>query len=154
MPRTVPSSSMTLRARCASGKAARPTFQARWFAMRGSCAAASSNAARKPVFVLLTVPGASPLAQEAVAPFAKLGSAQQHDRLVQEHTGQMDARVLRVVPTAAARNQILFVERERFAHGERAAFVEGVAGLTARERPRPVDGLPVVQDGRRARDFE
>jgi hypothetical protein len=47
--------------------------------------------------------GREPLGQEAVAPFPKLGSAQQRDRLVQDHTGQMDARMLGVVGTAAAR---------------------------------------------------
>ena len=62
MRRTSSSVRMMLRATCASGRAARPTFQARWFATRGSCAAASSSAARRPVFVRLTVPGASPLA--------------------------------------------------------------------------------------------
>src|SRR5262249_26403770 len=61
----------------------------------------------------------------------------------------MDARVLGVVRTAAAREQILFVERERLAHGERAAFVDGFAGLPPGERPRLVDGLPVGQYGGR-----
>jgi len=62
--------------------------------------------------------------------------------------------VLRVVRTAAARNQILFVERERFAHGERAAFVHGLAGLSPGERASSVQGLPIRKDVRRACGFE
>jgi len=55
----------------------------------------------------------------------------------------MHARMLGVVRTAAAREQIPFVERERFADGERAAFVDGLAGLTARERASSFEGLPI-----------
>src|SRR5262249_60895804 len=66
----------------------------------------------------------------------------------------MEARVLRVVPTAAARDQIFFVERERFADGERAAFVDGFAGLPPSERASLIDGLPIGQDMRRACGFE
>src|SRR5262245_53938347 len=66
----------------------------------------------------------------------------------------MQPRVLRVVGTAAARDQIFLVERERFADGERAALVDGIAGLPPRQRPRLIDGLPIGQDGGRARGFE
>src|SRR6516162_4604042 len=66
----------------------------------------------------------------------------------------MEARVPRVVGTAAARDQILFVERERFADGERTAFVDGLAGLPPCERARLIDGLPIVQDGGRTGRFE
>jgi hypothetical protein len=46
----------------------------------------------------------------------------------------MNARMLGVVWTAATREQIPFVERERFADGERAAFVNGLAGLPPCQR--------------------
>ena len=66
----------------------------------------------------------------------------------------MDARMLGVVGTAAARFEIGFVAVERFADCERAAFVDGLAGLPPGKRARRVDRLPVVQDGGRARGFE
>src|SRR5262249_6270773 len=66
----------------------------------------------------------------------------------------MQPRVFRVVGGAAARDQIFLVERERFADGERAAFVDGLAGLPPGERPRRVDRAPIVQDGGRTSRFE
>src|SRR5262249_49247591 len=87
-----------------------------------------------------------PLGQEAVAPLAKLGSAQEGDRLAQDRAGQVNARVLRVVGAAAAREQIFFVERKRFTDGDRAAFIVGSAGLPPGERASRVHSLPIVQD--------
>src|SRR5262249_33949584 len=62
--------------------------------------------------------------------------------------------VLRVVGAAAAREQIFFVERERFADRHRAAFIVGSAGLPPGESARLIDGLPIGQDMRRACGFE
>src|SRR5262249_8132130 len=57
----------------------------------------------------------------------------------------MDARMLCVVGAAAARLEIDCIAVKRFGDGQRAAFVYGVAGLTARERPRLIDRLPIGQ---------
>src|SRR5262249_28541249 len=66
----------------------------------------------------------------------------------------MQPRGLGVVGPTAARDQSFLIERERFGDGERAAFVDGLAGLTPGKRARLIDGLPIVQDGGRAREFE
>src|SRR5215831_9666600 len=66
----------------------------------------------------------------------------------------MEARVLGIVRTTAARSQIGFVAVERFSHGDGAAFVDGVAGLPPRERARLVDGLQVGEDVWRAGRLE
>jgi hypothetical protein len=52
-----------LRARCASGSTAKPTLNARVLAMRWSCAAANSNAARSVAQVRLTDAGTRPFAR-------------------------------------------------------------------------------------------
>src|SRR5215831_20036846 len=66
----------------------------------------------------------------------------------------MDARVPRVVRTAPSRDQIGFVAVERFADGERAAFVDGLAGLPPCERARLIDRLPKGKDVRRGSGFK
>ena len=66
----------------------------------------------------------------------------------------MDAWVLGIVRIPATRDQIFLVQRERFGDGQRSALVDGVSGLTTRQRTGQVNRLPIGKDVWRARGLE
>ena len=76
---------------------------------------------------------------------AQIVHGQQRDRLGCERRGQMPAHPICVLRIGTAAFEIALVAVKRFADRNRAVRVIG-AGLTARQRPRYIDGLPVGQN--------
>ena len=84
-------------------------------------------------------------ADKTVTPMAQIVHGQQRDRLGCERRGQMPAHAIGVLRIGTTAFEIALVAVERFADRDRAVRVIG-AGLTARQRPRHVDCLPVGQN--------
>ena len=76
---------------------------------------------------------------------AQIVHGQQRDRLGCERRGQMPAHAIGVLRIGTAAFEIALIAVKRFADRDRAVRVIGT-GLTARQRPRHIDRLPVGQD--------
>ena len=94
-----------------------------------------------------------PFADETVTPMAQIVHGQQRDRLGCERGSQMSAHAIRVLCIGAAAFEIALIAVKRFADRDRAVRIIG-AGLTARQRPRHIDGLPVAQNVLTVRWFQ
>ena len=75
----------------------------------------------------------------------QIAHAQQRDRLGCERRGQMPANAVCILHIGAAAFEIALVAVKRFADRDWAAHIIG-AGLTARQRPRYIDGLPISEN--------
>ena len=84
---------------------------------------------------------------------AQIVHGQQRDRLGCERRGQMPAHAIRVLRIGTAAFEIALVAVERFADRDRAVRIIG-AGLTACQRPRYIDGLPISQNVLAVRGFK